>query len=100
MLWDRETDKFGFKLTLKQKSCTRRGLLSVISSVYDLLGFATPFLHSQKLLIQQLCKENLGWDEIIQDNIQRQWIKWERQLKELEGLLVVDASSQLILVKL
>ena len=88
VLWDTETDKFGFRVTLKQKSWTRRGLLSIISSVYDPLGFATPFLLQGKLLIQQLCKENLGWDETIPDNIQRQWTKWERQLKELERLSV------------
>ena len=87
-LSETETDKFGFRVTLKQKSWTRRGLLSIISSVYDPLGFATPFLLQGKLLIQQLCKENLGWDETIPDNIQRQWTKWERQLKELERLSV------------
>ena len=52
------------------------------------MGFPTPFLLQGKLLIQQLCKENLGWDETIPDNIQRQWTKWERQLKELEKLSV------------
>ena len=82
-LSETETDKFGFRVTLKQKSWTRRGLLSVISSVYDLLGFATPFPLQGKLLIQQL-----KLDETIPDNIQRQWAKWERQLKELEGLSV------------
>ena len=75
MLWDTETDKFEFKVTLKQKSWTRRGLLSVISSVYNPFGFPNPFLFQGKLLIQQLCKENLGWDETIPDNIQRQWTK-------------------------
>ena len=30
----------------------------------------------------------MGWDETIPDNIQRQWAKWKRQLKELEGLSV------------
>ena len=30
----------------------------------------------------------MGWDETIPDNIQRQWTKWERQLKELERLSV------------
>ena len=30
----------------------------------------------------------MGWNETIPDNIQRQWTKWERQLKELEGLSV------------
>ena len=88
VLWGTEIDKFGFRVTLKQKSWTRRGLRSVISSVYDPLGFAAPFPLQGKLLIQQLCKENLGWDETIPDNIQKQWAKWERQLKELEGLSV------------
>ena len=88
VLWDTETDMFGFIVTLKQKSWTRRGLLSVISSVYDPLGFTTLFLLQEKLLIQQLCKENLGWDEAIPDNIQIQWEKWERQLTELERLSV------------
>ena len=31
VLWDTETDKFGFRMTLKQNSWTRRGVLSVIS---------------------------------------------------------------------
>ena len=52
VLWDTEP--------VRQKSWTRRGLLSVISSVYDPLGFATPFLLQGKLLIQQLCKKKLG----------------------------------------
>ena len=73
---------------LNTKSWTRRGLLSVISSVYDPLWFTTPFLLQGQLLIQQLCKENLGWDETIPNNIQRKWARWERQLKELEGLSV------------
>ena len=88
VVWDTETDTFGFRVTFKQKSWTRRGLLSVISSVCNPLGFVTPFLLQGKLLIQQLCKENLVWDVTIPVNIQRQWTKWERQLKELEGLSV------------
>ena len=83
-----QTDKFGFRMTLKQIVWTRRGLLLVISSVYNPLGFASHFLLRGKLLIQELCKENLGWDENIPGNIQRQWTKWERQLKELERLSV------------
>ena len=31
VLWDTETDKFGFRMTLKQNSWTRRGVLSVNS---------------------------------------------------------------------
>ena len=44
VLWDTGTDKFGFRLISKQKSWARRDLLSVISSVYNPLRFAFPFL--------------------------------------------------------
>ena len=84
VLWDTETDKFGLNMTFK-KSWTRRGLQSIISSVCNPLGFATPLLLQGKLPIQQLYQENLGWDETIPYNIQRRCTKWERQPKELEG---------------
>ena len=64
VLWNIETDNFGFKVNLKQKPMTRRGLLSIISSVYDPLS-----LLQGRLLSQQLCRVNPGWDEVIQENI-------------------------------
>lgn len=42
--WDVESDTFGFKITIKDKPPTRRGILSVVCSVYDPLGFAAPFI--------------------------------------------------------
>lgn len=38
--WCVETDTFGFKVDIKFKPPTRRGLLSIVSSVYDPLGLA------------------------------------------------------------
>lgn len=31
--WDVETDKFGFKISLKDKPITRRGILSIVRSI-------------------------------------------------------------------
>ena len=52
--WNTETDTFEFRKNLKQKPLTRRGTLSLLSSPYDPLGFAAPFLIPGKLLFQQL----------------------------------------------
>ena len=90
VLWNSETDYFGFKVTLKQKPITRRGLLSIISSVYDPLGLPAPFLPQGKLINQELCRANLGWDKVIPEKIQTQWTKWEKNMKQLEKI-VVDA---------
>ena len=42
--WNIENDAFQFRINLKDKSLTRRGILSTVSSIYDPLGFATSFL--------------------------------------------------------
>ena len=47
--WNTETDTFEFRKKLKQKPLTRRRTLSLLSSVYDPLGLAAPFLISRKL---------------------------------------------------
>ena len=57
---------------------TRRGLLSIISSVYDPLGLAAQFLLQGSLLNQELCRANIGWNEVIREKIQIQWTKWEK----------------------
>ena len=47
VVWDTETDTFEFRVTFKQKSWTRRGLLSVISSVCDPLGLSLLFFFKE-----------------------------------------------------
>lgn len=42
--WNLELDTFGFRVKVKQKLPTRRSILSVVSSVYKPLGFASPFV--------------------------------------------------------
>ena len=39
VVWNVVSDKFTFKVTLKEKEPSRRVLLSIVSSVYDPLGF-------------------------------------------------------------
>ena len=63
--WDVESDTFGFKISANNRPASRRGILSVVSSVYDPLGFAAPFTLPVKALLQDLCCKNFGWDEPI-----------------------------------
>ena len=37
--WNIEVDQFNFRVVLKDKPLTRRGVMSTISSIYDPLGF-------------------------------------------------------------
>ncbi|KAK2559006.1 hypothetical protein P5673_018634 [Acropora cervicornis] len=61
--WDMESDKFIFDGVLKAKPTTRKGIISLVSSVYNPLGFLVPVVLPAKKLLQHLCREKLGWDD-------------------------------------
>ncbi|XP_063068882.1 uncharacterized protein LOC134460379 [Engraulis encrasicolus] len=81
--WCVEEDTFTFKLDLPQRSYTRRGMLSVASSVYDPLGFLAPVMLPAKQMLQELCRRTVGWDDAIPQDLLHQWTRW---LEELDML--------------
>ena len=81
--WNMETDSFNFRIVDKGKMPTRRGVLSVTSSMYYPLGFATPLILPAKHLLQRLCKEGYGWDEQISRSDLSQWEDWTNSLPKL-----------------
>ena len=84
--WNIENDAFKFHITLKDKPLTRRGILSTVSSIYDPLGFTAPFLLRGKRILQLLCRESVGWDDAIPDELQ--WEMWRNELPLLEMMEV------------
>ena len=71
--WDTENNIFRFKIVLKDKRMTRRGMLLLISSIFDPLGFVAPHTLRGKRIRQLLCQDKIGWDEIVSDGIIREW---------------------------
>lgn len=82
--WCIETDSFGFKIQLPDKSLTRRGILSMVSSLYDPLGMVAPVILPAKQILQELSRLKLGWDEKTPESLKQKWSSWLRDL----GLLV------------
>ncbi|XP_078352443.1 uncharacterized protein LOC144637184 [Oculina patagonica] len=75
--WDVESVKF----------CSV-GLLSVVSSVYDPLGFAAPVIFPAKVILQDLCRKKLEWDDPIPYEEKSRWLKWLQDLSKLEQFSV------------
>ena len=78
------SDTFSFSITIKDRPANRRGLLSVISSVYNPLGFVAPFVLSARILLQGLCKRKLDWDDPIPQEDLTRWQTWMNELPKLE----------------
>ncbi|KAK3699579.1 hypothetical protein QZH41_014290 [Actinostola sp. cb2023] len=84
--WCIESDTFGFRIELRDKPLTRRGILSTISSVYDPLGAVSPIILVGKQILQTLCRHNADWDDPVPEDILSRWEKWRAQLPLLENL--------------
>ena len=98
--WDLEGDAFTFKVVLPERPYTRRGVLSIINSVYDPLGLAGPVILRGKLLLRQLFimgkkgsdDTAFGWDDPLPERLSSQWQSWRDALVDLEMCLLLDVT--------
>lgn len=86
--WYVERDCFVFDVNLQDKGFTRRGILSVASSLYDPLGFVAPVTLIPKLVLQNACRQKLGWDERIAEADTECWTSWLASLPELSKVSI------------
>jgi hypothetical protein len=86
--WDAESDMFQFKTISVNKPYTKRGILSVVSSLYDPLGFLSPLTFLAKVLLQNLWRIGAQWDEEIHDPFLLQWKEWIEELKNIRDIKI------------
>ncbi|KAI3354716.1 hypothetical protein L3Q82_004500, partial [Scortum barcoo] len=69
-----------------QKPFTRRGVLSVVNSLFDPLGFPAPVTIKGRLLLRQLSNSDLEWDSPLPPDMYDSWRSWQRSLQDLQAL--------------
>ena len=79
--WDVNSDVFTYAAKPAGQPMTRRGLLRAVCSVYDPMGFLTPFTIRGKKLVQNLARDRVDWDEPLGEQQLKNWQEW---LKDLE----------------
>ena len=84
--WNVREDVFFYACFPKNCIMTKRGVVSLASSIFDPIGFLTPFTMRAKLIIQFLWKSGLDWDEPLPEEYQEKWQTWLDELKALEAL--------------
>ena len=88
MQWNSGTDCISFSICLEKNACTRRGILSTFSQIFDPIGVIEPLLIVPKLLIRTLCKLKLTWDDAIPVEHERTWFRWLECIENLNSLFV------------
>ena len=64
-------DIFSFKLKLEAGTLTKRVMLSMISSIYDPLGFAAPFILEGRRILQGLCNQDIQWGSEVSSSVKK-----------------------------
>lgn len=82
--WSIKSDTFKFRVQIKERPLTRRGMLSTIASIYDPLGMLSPVILTSKRIMRDLCRSEIGWDDHVPDSIAKQWLKLIQQLPLLD----------------
>ena len=81
LTWDFELDCLSLSAEFTYyKQWTRRTLLKLLASIFDPLGFITPFTIAGKKLLQQSWKESKDWDTPFNGILEDQTSKWAEQL--------------------
>ncbi|XP_053388583.1 uncharacterized protein LOC128551695 [Mercenaria mercenaria] len=83
VLWCLDSDTFQYEMVSNNRPLTRRGILSTVSSIYDPLGFISPVALSGKQILQQMCADQVGWDDPLPESLNGKWVKWCADLKNL-----------------
>ncbi|KAK6191275.1 hypothetical protein SNE40_003006 [Patella caerulea] len=84
--WCVQSDTFQFRISLKDRPLTRRGILSTVSSTYDPLGLISPVILVGKQILQELCRNQTDWDSEIPEELRTRWETWRSNLIDLEKL--------------
>ena len=79
--WCIESDSFKFRIALKDRPLTRRGILSSVSSLYDPLVFIAPVVLAGMQILQQMCVDGAHWDDPLPVSFHKKWQCWFRNLK-------------------
>lgn len=82
--WNMNGDYLSISATVKDKEHTKRGILSVICSVYaGPLGFVAAFVLQAKKIFHEECRLGKSWDDQLEDVNMQRWKMWLANLDKL-----------------
>ncbi|XP_063530781.1 uncharacterized protein LOC134741814 [Cydia strobilella] len=97
LIWYPADDKLTFDLSLKRipesivngdERPTKRLMLRVIMSIFDILGFLSPFTIQGRIMLQDTWRLNIDWNDYIPDVIYNKWRKWIDLLQVISDIRI------------
>lgn len=88
--WFFNMDKLGFKLNMKMDNTklTKRSILSQITSIFDPLGLLSPITIYNKIIMQEIWREQSGWDDKVSERTKKKWNAFVQEASLIEKIRV------------
>jgi len=99
--WNPNTDTFGFhvkkeKTDFKGESAvTKRQVLKLVMSLFDPLGFLSNYIVQAKILLQDVWRTEIGWDDELAGENLLKWTHWFGELKQIEKIQIPRCYSNM-----
>ncbi|KAL7724390.1 hypothetical protein ACLKA6_007574 [Drosophila palustris] len=90
MRWTPSSDTFRYHLDdcFTELSPTKRNILSVAARMFDPLGLLSPISIRAKILLQELWRMQLPWDDTMPMEMHNRWEKFKENLLELHKIAI------------
>lgn len=75
---------------------TKREILQILMSVFDPMGFLSHFLICIKVLLQEIWRKPIGWDDELSASMVERWLQWRTLLHNVTEVRVPRCYSKLL----
>ncbi|GFU55789.1 DUF1758 domain-containing protein [Trichonephila clavipes] len=92
IIWDLDNDVLKCCTNFDSLTCevkiTKRLVLSTVQKVFDPIGMLAPSTLLPKLLLQEIWKTKIAWDQELPQNIVNKFMKWFNEIQILKDVTV------------
>lgn len=106
MYWESTTDVFRYNSRFSrlrrdvfqaQVVPTKREVLQVLMSIFDPLGFVSHFTIGLKMLLQDIWRSGIKWDDELNEELQLKWSSWLANLAKISSICIPRCYSKLLI---
>ncbi|XP_030748228.1 uncharacterized protein LOC115876558 [Sitophilus oryzae] len=90
IFWNPNLDVFSISLPIpsEEKQVTKREVLSKITQMFDPLGLIGPVIVIGKLMMQEIWKTKIDWDDFLEEDILINWKSYIHDMALLKSLKI------------
>ncbi|XP_037828693.1 uncharacterized protein LOC119616432 [Lucilia sericata] len=97
LYWDPNNDEFRYicrfarlhrDILNQSLTPTKRETLQVLMSIFDPLGFVSCYTIGLKILIQEIWRTGIAWDEELTDTLDKRWCSWKSTIQQITSIRI------------